>query len=223
MQLVVNRPPLLHDGKWSPVSAERLSNEISFHATHPSVVHDASISFAKEALVQVESFYRAEIDFARKNGLSAMVDCRVQRFMPDMFGSIPGWHCDFVPRSTITGQPNFSAVNPAAFQVAVTLSAEPQGVSNTEYVDTSLSVKVFDDAHVYRDLHYAVEQLKPFTQQVKDGVFVKFTPKTMHRATCAKRRGWRLFFRYAMVHKPEIKNVINPPQQMYLLSEGNGW
>ena len=177
----------------------------------------------KIALKHIQAAFIHDIYKAKQEGLSAIIDVRVQRLMTGMYPSIPGWHCDAVPRCNYHGQPRFDLINPAAFHVALTLSSEPFGVSNTEYVVDPIRPKLYDNEHVYKDLHEQVEKIGPIVQTMADNVFVKFTPKTIHRATPTRRRGWRMFMRFSMYHKPPIVNGVSGQQQVYLLSEKNGW
>ena len=178
---------------------------------------------ARDALAQIQEKYSHPIGSAMSQGLSPIIDVRIQRLMPGMYPSIPGWHCDAVPRSNYTGQPDFSMIVREAFHVALLLSNEPKGVSNTEYVKTNISPKIWDKEHVYQDLHRQVERMGPDTVFAKDGQFAWFTPKTIHRAKPCERRGVRMFMRFSMYHKPPVQNAVVNAQQVYILSEENGW
>ena len=207
------------------IGAEILAKEASLHSCSPVGVRSIGGNLSKIALGHVEQHYASEIRRAEKAGLSAVIDVRVQRLMPGMYPSIPGWHCDAVPRNSYHGQPDFELINPAAFHVAVLLSSEPCGVSSTQYVNQHMQFKLWKGAErtLYSQLHDEVERCKPEVFNAKDGEFVKFTPHTVHRATPVVRRGWRMFFRYSMYHKPPIANEIPQQQQVYLISEANGW
>lgn len=225
MQTFVNQIPfqLGYGAAFPKLTQGMLAAEPSLFSCSEEGVGVSGGLLAKTALKHIQAAFIKDIYNAKQAGLSAIVDVRVQRLMPEMFPSIPGWHCDAVPRCNYHGQPNFAAINPAAFHVALTLSSELSGVSNTEYVTDAIKPKLYDQEHVYRDLHEQVERMKPRTEVMKDGVFVKFTPKTIHRATPTHQRGWRMFFRFSMYHKPPIVNGVQGQQQVYLLSEKNGW
>lgn len=211
--------------EWPKIGIESLSKEPSLLSCSPIGVRALGGMLSKIALAHVEEHYASEIRRGEKAGLSSVVDCRVQRLMPGQFPSIPGWHCDAVPRNGYHGQPDFELVNPAAFHVAVLLSTEPCGVSNTQYVDQHAVFKLWHSPgrSVYHELHDEVEKLKPDVLHVKDGEFVKYSPHTVHRAMPTARRGWRMFFRYSMYHKPPVLNEVPNVQQVYQLSEANGW
>jgi hypothetical protein len=225
VQTFTNFPPQLlgYGAPFPKITLSMLAAEPSLLSCSEEGVGILGGLLAKTALKHIQAAYIQDIYKAKQEGLSAIVDVRVQRLMPGMFPSTPGWHCDAVPRCHYHGQPNFCAINPAAFHVGITLSNEPAGVSNTEYVMDAMICKLYDQEHVYRDLHEVVSRVAPRVQQISDGVFVRFTPKTIHRATETHRRGWRMFMRFSMYHKPPIVNGVQGQQQVYLLSEKNGW
>ncbi len=225
-KLRTDRPRVnTNKAEWPKLSAEMFAAEQSLFSCSPGAVGILGGSLSKIALAFVEKQYATEIRQAEKQGLSAVVDVRVQRLFTGMYPSIPGWHCDAVPRDSYHGQPSFDAINPAAFHVAVLLSSEPNGVSNTEFVNQDVAFRLFsvDGKSLYSQLHNEVEKVKPDTIRVKDGEFVKFTPRTVHRAMPTTRRGWRMFFRFSMYHNPPLENGVPKQQQVYLLSESNGW
>lgn len=225
MQTFVNVPPqfLSRPAPFPAMSIPLLAAEPSLFSCSEAGVKVQGGKLANIALEHIQGAFVQDIYNAKHEGLSPIIDVRVQRLMPGMFPSIPGWHCDAVPRDSYKGQPNFQAINPAAFHVTLTLSTEPHGVSNTEYVMDCIKPKLYDADHVYRDLHEQVERISPMIRRIEDGVFTRFTPKTIHRATETHRRGWRMFMRFSMYHKPPIENGVPGQQQVYILSEKNGW
>lgn len=52
-----------------------------------------------------------------------------------------------------------------------------------------------------------------------------FDSWTLHRCMPAKIRGWRLFFRMAMWHKPNLGDggMITKQEQVYKLAEAGNW
>lgn len=225
MQTFVSKAPELSTktAAFPPITLTMLAEEPSLFSCSEAGVKIQGGPLANLALQHIQGAYVKDIYNAKQAGLSAIIDVRVQRLMPGMYPSIPGWHCDAVPRQTTNGQPNFQAINPAAFHVGLTLSNEAMGVSNTEYVTDVIKPKLYHQDNVYRQLHEEVERIAPATRRINDGVFVKFTPKTIHRATETHRRGWRMFLRFSMYHKPPIENGVPGQQQVYLISEKNGW
>lgn len=222
-QTFVNVPPVFQPGKFPTLTTKVLLEERSLFNCTEKFVHEQAGPLVCLALEQIQEKYARGIELAKEHGLSAVIDVRVQRLMPEMYPSIPGWHCDAVPRDVYTGQPNFKAIDPHSFHVALLLSSEPAGVSNTEYVKAVLKPTLFSKDHVYKDLHQQIEKLKPDTVIVRDGNFVWFTPKSIHRARPVVRRGVRLFMRYSLIHSKSYANMLNPEQMVYVISEENGW
>jgi hypothetical protein len=227
MQSFINRPihktSQLPDNGWPVLSMKTFLDEPSLSGCGVTQVQTNGGVLANTALTHILAEYAPYIQRAENEGLSPIIDANVQCLMPGMYPAVPGWHCDGVPRSDYHGQPCFDAVNPHAFHVAVTVSTEPVGISHMEFVADPITVKIWDDQHVYRDLHQQVDKAKPVVRPIPDGVFVLYSPKTIHRAAETYRRGWRMFFRFSMCRKPPITNKVNGQQQIYLLSPGNGW
>lgn len=159
---------------------------------------------------------------AKSTGRHLVIDTRVQRLMPGMYPSIPGWHCDGVPRASYDSQPDFDNVD-SGCRHYVGLIATSHHVSNTEFVSEPMSVE-FDNSGdaVYKQVHRAVGDQNPETQVIRPGQLWRFDQTTIHRTLPTAERGWRLFFRLSIYHKPPL-NKPGGHQQVYLLSEENGW
>jgi hypothetical protein len=222
-QHVVNQPPILSKEKYPAFSTQELLAEQNFFSCSPLWVREFGGPIAKGALKALERLYEVPIARAKKEGLSAVMDLRVHRLMPEQFPGIPGWHCDFVPRGAYSGQPNFSMCHSSAFHVALLLSDHVKGVSNTQFVNQPMKAFIYSQEHVYHDLHHEVDRIAPVLTMVPDGQFVWFNQKTIHRAMPAIHRGVRLFMRFSMIEKPVIVNQRTYQQQVYVLSEGGGW
>jgi hypothetical protein len=225
-QRFVNVAPIFQPVEWGwnrPLGLKDFTSEPSLLSCSVEGVKHMGGPLANLALGRITSEYRFDIENAQKHGLSACVDTRVQRLMPGQYPSIPGWHCDGVPRSLVSGQPNFSSIDPHSFHVCVLFSSEVGGISQTEYVVAPFHMNVWDDEHVYKDMHKQVERVHPEAVLVKDGVLARFTCKTLHRTSPCHKRGWRMFFRFSMLPNPHIWNGVPKQQQVYQLSEENGW
>ena len=159
---------------------------------------------------------------ARASGMHVVIDSRVSMLMPGMYPAIPGWHCDGVPRPDKHAQPDFRLLNPAAINYIASISTDANGVSNTEFVADHIACDISPDEPVWRQVHRAVEDIKPRTDFMPDGVWTSFGPYAIHRATPAKVRGWRIWVRVSLYHKPP-HNIRARHSQVYLLSEENGW
>jgi hypothetical protein len=178
---------------------------------------------AKAALAHLQKLFAEDIARGKRQGLFPVVDVEIHSLSPGMYPAVPGWHCHAVPRNTLTGQPNFAAIDSAVFHIDLTLSSEKAGVSNTEFVVDAVRPKMLDRNHVYRDLHREMDRIKPRTVVVPDGVFVKYTPKSIHRAMETHRRGWRMHMRYSMYAQPVIENNTPGSVQVYVVTDRNGW
>jgi hypothetical protein len=220
MQCFVNQPPyqLGYGAAFPKLSAALFAVEPSLHAFSEAGVALSGGVLAKTALKHIQAAFSEDIRRAKNNGLSATVDARVQHLGKGMYPAAPGWHCDYVPCGVYNGQPNFSAINPQAFSVAITLSTEVGGVSLTEFVIDPIKPRIFTADDVYRDLDEQVTRIGPRTLLINDGVFVKYTPKTIHRATETHRRGVRMVFRFTMCNKPPVLNELPKQQQVYVVA-----
>lgn len=161
-----------------------------------------------------------------QDGYHLVVDSRVQMLMPGMFPSIPGWHGDATPRNHYHGQPDLDAIHPDVRHMVVTFSTEWDGVSNTRWVVEPFRVDIDyeSEVKVWRQVHRQVEA--EYTGDIiasPDGCFAEFGQATIHAASPAKRRGWRLFFRMGMYPRPPIGGKFRTQEQVYLLTEENGW
>lgn len=158
------------------------------------------------------------------DGYHLVVDTRVQRLMPGMYPSIPGWHCDNVPRSDYFAQPDLGKINPNVRHMTLTVSTHIDGVSNTEFLLGHLPVRHIDPSEsVWRQVHERVHLGIHDSQFILDGTVCIFGQDSVHRASPCVRRGWRLFYRLAMMDKPPLGNHHSNVEQVYILSEKNGW
>lgn len=197
-------------------------NEVCLVACSEEFVKDKGGTLTLTAIKNIQDIQRQEIANAKEAGLTPVIDVRMQRLSQHHLPAPPGWHCDGIPRSINSGEYNLGAIHPRAFNISVTLSDEYVGVSNTEFVNDPIKVKTYTEKF-YREVHEQVEKLSPSVRRVEDGMFVKYSPKTIHRATETHRSGVRLYLRYSMCEKPVFSNHISPIQQVYVLSEKHGW
>ena len=150
-----------------------------------------------------------------------IVDVRIQRLMPGMYPSIPGYHCDAVERSGYHGQPNIDALNNNAWHYCCIIGSEHY-ISMTQYVSQEREIQIDTRQPVWKQVHKAVANANPSCYLPSQGDIIKFNSSTIHAATPAVARGWRLFFRLSMYHEPPLNE--EPSQMMaYVLSEENGW
>lgn len=158
-------------------------------------------------------------------GYHQVVDARVQRLMPGQFPSIPGWHGDAVPRADFHGQPDLGELDRLDVRHYAMLCGTDDEVSNTEFVDNHPTTLSIDDEgpSVWQQVHRALESEKPPTFELPNGQVAAFACDSLHRARPVRTRGWRAFVRLAAMRNPPLENGFAGQQQVYVLSEANGW
>ena len=172
----------------------------------------------------VPAWYYAE---AESLGLQVNCDVRIHRLYPGDFPAYPGWHCDGEYRETYFSQPDLARVRVHHHLVA-TVSTHHQGVSNTQFLAQPFEAAVDSDAAdvtLWGQVHRQVEAAQRRTWDSRDGQLVAFDSWALHRAMPARIRGWRLFFRMSMWHKPNLGDggKFSKQEQVYKLIEGSGW
>ena len=109
-----------------------------------------------------------------------------------------------------------------------TVSSHEEGVSLTEFITDPVTVDI-DENHptdgVWHQVHNHITNLKPSTMKAEDGTLYDFSSFTLHRAAPAQHRGWRLFLRASMWHKPYLngEGTIARQEYVYRVSEAKGW
>jgi hypothetical protein len=159
---------------------------------------------------------------AVENGYNQVIDVRIQRLMPGMYPSIPGWHCDAVPRSGYHSQPDFKKADVKNVMHYTALISTDDEVCNTEFLTDELKMEINPERGVWEQVHRKIEEEKPVIQQIAPGALYRFGQLALHRAAPTKVRGWRLFFRLSIYYNKPL-NVIPRMQQVYLISEKAGW
>ena len=153
-----------------------------------------------------------------------VIDTRVHMLMPGMYPTIPGWHCDGVPRRGPDGQPDLSLMDPEQKHWSVYM-ASGDGVSPTEFIFDNVSVR-YHTRHVWGSVNQSVLRRQNSSEPLKviraaPGEIYGFNSKTLHRATPCTERGWRFFFRLSYMES-EPANQIRRQTQVYMLGE-DGW
>lgn len=205
---------------------EELEQEVGVYSATPDFVRENCGPIANMVLSMVpQSYY----DEASDLGLFPNVDVRIHRLYPGDFPAYPGWHCDGEYRETYFSQPDLNRIK-VSKHLTWSGSSHPSGVSNTQFLDEQFqfSTEKVDSEHVlWGQVHKTLESQKrePKLVDTKDGQLMSFDSWTLHRAMPAKIRGWRIFFRMAMWHKPNLGagGVITKQEQVYTVCEGKGW
>lgn len=155
------------------------------------------------------------------SGMHLVVDVRVQRLMRGMFASIPGWHGDAVPRASYHDQPDLHGVDPAVRHWLVHVATGDVG--GTEFLDEPCAIEIDHSEAVWRQAHLGVEEKGPRTREARRGEIVEFGQDALHRCVPTRERGWRILARVATMPTPPLRGRFADQQQVYVLSEANGW
>lgn len=164
-------------------------------------------------------------------------DVRIHRLYPGDVPAYPGWHCDGEYRETYFSQPDLDKI-PISRHLICTISSHADGVSLTEFLDEEVTLDADpvdgDEADPMRSAshqhalwvraHQLVESRPRRSTSIPDGTLVDFGCRSLHRATPARVRGWRLFFRLSMWHKPAMGEggTLSRQEQVYILGTP-GW
>lgn len=150
-----------------------------------------------------------------------VIDTRSHMLMPGMYPAIPGWHCDCVPRSTYTAQPDLDKSSCDQLNFCVLIGSEPD-IAPTDFLVSPISL-YYDPARVWSSISDGLELIKDTLNisPALQGSVLMFNGQTLHRATPAISRGWRFFFRCStMQHPPQ--NKIRHQVQVYTTGSA-GW
>jgi hypothetical protein len=198
-----------------------IKNEPMIFSGTPAFAHGKGGPLTKEITKRIldnENFRAVQL-FAPTSDFNIVIDTRVTMTMPGMYPSIPGWHCDDVPRSKTHGQPVLHGVNPFVQHFMVILSDQESAVSCTEFVTEPFEVDI-DLADVWGSVDRAVEREKPKTGFLRQGEIIRFNQEAIHRASQTKTAGWRFFYRASITHRKPA-NEIRKQVQVY--ASTNGW
>ncbi len=202
-----------------------LEREVGVYSATPEFIRSHCGDIARAILDRVPAWYYDEAD---RLGLYPNCDVRIHRLYPGDFPAYPGWHCDGEYRETYFSQPELDRIRVHKHLVA-TVSTCEAGVSNTQFLDCPFafaSDEVTPDHGLWQQVNEALEAIPSRrVYDAADGRLMCFDSWTLHRATSAKVRGWRLFFRMAMWHKPNIGNggMISKQEQVYKYIGHYGW
>ena len=211
------------------VTLEEIKKEIPMYSATPEFAKKHGGPITRGIIKSIPKWYYKK---AKELGLYPNIDIRVHKFdlkkIPkefDLYPAIPGWHVDGEYRKTYTSQPDLRVV-PTSFHIISTISTHPNGVSNTQFLKSSLKIKeakLLPDLALWNYVHKHIEGMKNrVTTDIKDGSMLLFDGRSLHRAMPVKRSGWRMFFRMSMWHKPNIgEGQISQQDQVYLLPKSN--
>lgn len=202
-----------------------LEKEQGVYSATPDFVKKHCGDIAKSILSNVPDSYYNE---AEQLKLYPNCDVRIHRLYPGDYPAYPGWHCDGEYRETYFSQPDLNRIK-VAKHLTCHVSSCNDGVSSTQFLDEPFVCDVKDPSSehtLWGQVHDALEKKQhKHVFDVKDGQFVLFDSWSLHRAMPARIRGWRLFFRMSMWHRPNLGNggMITRQEQVYKMSDGSGW
>lgn len=198
-----------------------IKNEPMMFSVDPAYAHTHGGSLTREItrILLKSKEYKEIAMFASDDDFFTVIDTRVTMTMPGMYPSIPGWHCDDVPRSKTTGQPVLHSVNPFVQHFMVILSDQESVVSATEFVSKEIELDI-DLANVWNSVDRQINELKPDTGFIKPGDIVRFNQEAIHRASPTITAGWRFFYRLSITHREPANEVRN---QVQVYASENGW
>jgi hypothetical protein len=150
-----------------------------------------------------------------------IIDSRITMTMNGQYPSIPGWHCDHVPRGA-NGQPDFSLVDPKIFHRMIVVSGSESVVSCTEFVTEPVSIDV-DPDNVWNSVDKYCNSNNVKKEKIEQGKIYQFDQMTIHRATACETPGWRMFLRASFNCKSKPVNEIRKQVQVYTPIDNNGW
>jgi hypothetical protein len=205
-------------------SLAELEQEVGVYAAGPDFARARSGPIVRGVLDAVPASFFAD---AAARGLHAIVDTRIHRLYPGQFPAVPGWHCDGSYRTDFHAQPDLDRTLDTP-SVLCCLSSDPAGVSNTEFIDEDIEVAIGEPppgTTVWQQVHREVQRIPRRTTVVPDGELVEFSSWTLHRPTPTRVRGWRLFFRLSMHHRPPLGDggLVSKQEMVYVVDESLGW
>jgi hypothetical protein len=202
-----------------------LERERGVYSATPTFVRAHCGDIACHLLASVPDAYYAE---AERLHLFPNCDVRIHRLYPGDVPAYPGWHCDGEYRGTYFSQPDLDRIK-VSKHITAHVSSCADGVSCTQFLNEPFSCEVREQSAehtLWGQVHAAIERKQAKAVfDIRDGQLVQFDSWSLHRAMPARVRGWRLFFRMSMWHRPNLGEggMITKQEQVYKLVEGSGW
>jgi hypothetical protein len=214
-------------------SIDKLEREVGVYSATPEFVRTHCGDIAKSILGAIPASY---YELCSHLGLYPNCDIRIHRLYPGDYPAYPGWHCDGEFRETYFSQPDLDKI-PVSYHLTATVSSHENGISNTQFLKESFEFQTIRDYSMRdtQDQHTMWSEVNELLEKRKDkdvwntrdGQLVQFDARTLHRAMPAMRRGWRLFFRMSMWHKPNLginnNGMVTKQEQVYKILGPIGW
>ena len=215
----------------------KFESDVTFRGNFP-------LGYSKETISNEPMFYRADLDFAYRNGgictrnfianlpsdwlnCPVTIDSRVHMLMPGWYPCIPGWHHDDIPRTRMDGQPNYAEPEYDAKHLIGLVNAE---IAPTEFAVGSVELEEVPAGElVYREWHKEIDKKvkegKLQTYKAESGTMLQFNSHSFHQGTEAVKSGWRWFIRVSKdtPRALDCKNEIRKQTQVYMKDPMQGW
>lgn len=202
-----------------------LEKEIGVYSASSNFVRQHCGPIANSILDSIPSWYYEEAD---KLKLNVNCDVRIHRLYPGDYPAYPGWHCDGEFRETYFSQPDLDRIKVSKHIIA-TVSSHEEGVSNPEFLNQIYhftSSEQNQTHNLWQQVNEAIHKDNNISiVPTHDGEIICFDNWTLHRVCPAKIRGWRLFFRMSMWHKPNLgmEGMLSKQETVYKYIGENGW
>lgn len=202
-----------------------LEKEIGVYSATPKFIEDNCGPIANWILDMVPSWY---YDEAKSLGLYPNADIRIHRLYPSDYPAYPGWHCDGEFRETYFSQPDLDRIQVHKHLIC-TVSSHPEGVSNCQFLMDDFEHQTDEerpDFSLWQEVNARLKRVQAKNVfDTRDGQLLCFDSWTLHRVMPAQIRGWRLFFRMSMWHKPNLGKggMITKQEQVYKYVGDPGW
>ena len=194
------------------------------------MLFSASLDFAsknggqltKHMLRVIEGSLSRDIIAHANMGYHPIIDTKVVMLKEGWYPSIPGWHCDGIPRCASSGQPDMSKLHEPVFHYIGSISSVSD-LCPTEILNKEVDLDI-DDSKVWKSADSGVRGLSDIEDNIlslRSGHVVRFDRQTLHNCTPAHSKGWRFFFRLSFMGTP-ARNEIRNQVQVYT-DVNNGW
>jgi hypothetical protein len=203
---------------------ESFEKEVGVYSATPEFIRDNCGAIANQILDLIPSYY---YDEAKELGLYPNCDIRIHRLYPSDYPAYPGWHCDGEYRETYFSQPDLNKIK-VSKHIICTVSSHELGISNCRFLNEPFEFeteKKDEEFVLWREINDELDKENHAYMDTQDGKMYLFDSWSLHKTMPAIRRGWRLFFRMAMWHRPNLGKggMITKQEQIYKYLNDNGW
>ena len=212
----------------SVVSKEDLKKEPMLYSASLDFARKNGGALTNKILDRIDSSLARDIAYHANKGYHPVIDTKVVMLKKGWYPSIPGWHCDNVPRGE-NGQPDMTQLYDQVYHYICNYSTD-NNLCPTEILRTEENVDIIKsqvwksvDSGIREKLALAAPSFKDHAMkvQVRSGQIVRFSRQTLHNCSPANKDGWRMFFRLSFMATP-ARNEIRNQVQIYT-DVNQGW